>query len=282
MKPQSIPPRIHILLSRDGASGVIFRRGPSKQVCTIGWDRINDRFTLGQWLKGTLYERRCDLSPNGKYLIYFAMKGGETYTAISFAPYIKALALWGNCGTWGGGGYFIDNVTVAVTTTPSDKPDKYQGFENLRPKVNILASDPYAETYGWFGWEDPGRYYPRLLRDGWTLIEKKELIAKKTYVTIFDKPLKNGWVLRKLAYATSTPRRSGQGSYYDEHQLMHFPNNELIDYPEWEWADYDGRRLMWVEAGILSVGKITKSGLYAIKAIHDFNGMTFEARIAPY
>jgi cytochrome bd-type quinol oxidase subunit 2 len=30
---------------------------------------------VGQWLKGRIYERRSDLSPDGKHLIYFAMNG---------------------------------------------------------------------------------------------------------------------------------------------------------------------------------------------------------------
>ncbi len=64
------------------------------------WDRQCDRFQLGQWLKGRIYERRSDLSPDGKYLIYFAMNGRwqseacGAWTAISQAPYLKAIAIF--------------------------------------------------------------------------------------------------------------------------------------------------------------------------------------------
>lgn len=45
-----MPPaaRLHILLASEADYAVIIRRGPSKRVCTIGWDRTNDTFTVGQ------------------------------------------------------------------------------------------------------------------------------------------------------------------------------------------------------------------------------------------
>src|SRR5262245_29894464 len=69
------PPRLHVLMAREAPVGVVIRRGPSKSVCTLIWDRRSDSFILGQWLKGRIFERRSDLSPDGKYLLYFAMNG---------------------------------------------------------------------------------------------------------------------------------------------------------------------------------------------------------------
>src|SRR6516225_9309663 len=95
-----VAPRVHILLASRAPVGVAIRRGPSKQVCTILWDRRRDEFRVGQWLKRRIYERRADLSPDGKYLIYFATKGRwhdeatGSWTAISQAPYLKAIALF--------------------------------------------------------------------------------------------------------------------------------------------------------------------------------------------
>src|SRR5947209_589019 len=106
------PARVHILLARDARLGVVIRRGPSKQVCTLLWDRTCDRFRVGQWLKGRIYERRSDLSPDGKHLLYFALNGKwqsesrGSWTAISRAPYLKAAAFFPAGDTWGGGGLF--------------------------------------------------------------------------------------------------------------------------------------------------------------------------------
>src|SRR5947209_12822707 len=99
MASTSFPARLHVLLAREAPYGVVIRRGPSRQVCTVGWDRQTDRFAVGQWLKGRIYERRCDLSPDGRFLLYFAMNGRwhseakGAWTAISRAPYLKAIGL---------------------------------------------------------------------------------------------------------------------------------------------------------------------------------------------
>jgi hypothetical protein len=70
---------------------VVLRRGPANSVCSILWDRKKDKFETGQWLRARIYERRADLSPDGRHLIYFAMNGKWTsetrgsWTAISRA-----------------------------------------------------------------------------------------------------------------------------------------------------------------------------------------------------
>ncbi len=55
---------LYAILARDARTGVVFRRGPSRQVQLIRWDLRDDTFEHGQWFKGRIYERRCDLSPS--------------------------------------------------------------------------------------------------------------------------------------------------------------------------------------------------------------------------
>lgn len=57
----------------------MFRRGPSKRVQILKWDMETDTFTPGQWFNGGIYERRCDVSPDGQPLIYFAAKYRQGY-----------------------------------------------------------------------------------------------------------------------------------------------------------------------------------------------------------
>lgn len=91
---------------------VVFRRGPSKSVRTMLWDRKRDTFRMGQWFRGRIYERRADLSPDGKFLICFAMNGrpntetGGSWTAISRTPWLKAIVLLAKGDCWHGGGLF--------------------------------------------------------------------------------------------------------------------------------------------------------------------------------
>lgn len=76
MSVTTTPPstRLYLLLARNGPRAVVFRRGPSKSVLMIAWDTQKDVFQEGQWLRGHLYERRCDLSPSGALAVYFAAK----------------------------------------------------------------------------------------------------------------------------------------------------------------------------------------------------------------
>jgi hypothetical protein len=41
------PARLHVLLARNAKVGLVIRRGPSKSVCTVLWDRKRDKFKLG-------------------------------------------------------------------------------------------------------------------------------------------------------------------------------------------------------------------------------------------
>ena len=92
-------PRLHLLIAKNSDNGIVIRRGPSKQVFIMAWDRSRNTFTVSQWLKGRLYERRSDISPSGKYWIYFAMNGKwqsevkGSWTAIARVPWLKAIEL---------------------------------------------------------------------------------------------------------------------------------------------------------------------------------------------
>ena len=61
MAKESPPARLFVILAREAPVGVIFRRGPAGQTLLIKWDTAHDTFEYGQWLKGRIYERRCDL-----------------------------------------------------------------------------------------------------------------------------------------------------------------------------------------------------------------------------
>jgi hypothetical protein len=109
-----------VLPAREAPVAVILRRGPSAWYHVILWHTDSDRFEHGAWFRGRIYEEKCDLSPDGELLLYFALKGNwqssyrGSWTAISRAPWLHALGLWPQGDTWGGGGRFIDDRTVAL------------------------------------------------------------------------------------------------------------------------------------------------------------------------
>src|SRR5262245_20931756 len=123
------PARLFVLLARNAPVGVILRRGPTQWTQLIKWNTDTDTFEAGQWFKGRIYEDKCDLSPDGKMLVYFAKKSGnafkhpdygDSWTAISKPPYFTALALWPIYGIWwegGGGGLFRSDKEVLLNVS---------------------------------------------------------------------------------------------------------------------------------------------------------------------
>lgn len=271
------PARLHVLLARDARTGVVIRRGPSKTVCTIGWDRETDRFRVGQWLRGRIYERRSDLSPDGRHLVYFAYNGkpdtdtNGSWTAISRAPYLKAVGLWGKGDAWHGGGLFVDDRTVWLN-------HGYGQTELSKPAGLREAGDnPFP---GGRGGECLSVYYPKLLRDGWTHLEHSRL-GRWHHLDVFEKSVGAGWVLRKSAHGT-TDHPVGTGCYFDRHELVHQSIGQSVCGAGWEWADTDGDRLVWAAWGRLYAGRVRKSGLFGVSVLYDFNPMAFAPLTAPY
>lgn len=286
--PATFPPRLHVLLARDSPRAVVLRRGPSKTVCSIGWDRRSDTFTTGQWMRGRLYERRSDLSPDGKHLIYFAMnysesgglrtsETGGSWTAISKAPYLKAITLLGKGDCWHGGGLFRDDRRYWLNDGHGHKP--------------LLSSSHVTRDTTWhppayYGGECPHVYFNRLQRDGWTLRSDLTPNADDDAPTVFDKPAPAGWTLRKFCHAECGAPQ-GKGVYYDRHALVRTESddretNTTLDLPDWEWADLDGKRLVWTSGGRLHTARLKTPGLANEKTLHDFNAMRFSPITAPY
>jgi hypothetical protein len=277
-EPASFPARLHVLLARDAPIGVVLRRGPSKQACAILWNRDDDSFRTGQWIKGRIYERRADLSPDGRLMIYFAMNGrwssetGGSWTAISQPPWLKAIALYAKGDCWEGGGLFLDRRRYWLN-------DRYFNPTKTRLQSSLVTRDEAYSPPQQFGAECTSVYYPRLLRDGWTLVERRKF-AQWDEIAVFDKPLAKGWWLRKLAHE-QIGAPPGRGCYWDEHEL-HGPDG-VIAQPDWEWADLDGSDLVWTQRGRLHRARFDARGMRGEgRVLHDFNAMTFEPVAAPY
>lgn len=164
---------LYAILARDGRSAVVSPRGPSKSVLLLRWWLASNRVEEGQWLRGRIYEDRCDLSFDGEYLLYFAAKQGRgfgTWTAISRPPYLTALALWPLGDTWEGGGIFLGPRQVALA---------HRGTKSALAPGFALPRDWRVEQMRWPVLAEPpqGREAyigspvecTRLLREGWTV-----------------------------------------------------------------------------------------------------------------
>jgi len=272
-----------VLLAGDAPVGVVIRRGPSKSVCTLLWNRQRDTFRLGQWLRGRIYERRSDLSPDGRHMIYFAMNGRwhtaarGAWTAISRAPWLKAIALFSKGDCWNGGGLF----TAANSYWLNDG----YGHVTMRDSSEVVR-DMKFQPPALGNSECLGVYYPRLIRDGWTFAEhtRKRSPSKSSgpdTIDTFEKPATHGWILRKFAHA-GIDQPEGKGCYWDEHELFQPETGARIALPDWEWADIDGKRLVWATGGLLKASRLNSRGLKHEVILADLTDMKFEAIAAPY
>jgi hypothetical protein len=175
MPRPATPCRLFVLLARLAPVGLILRRGPAEWTQLIRWNTRNDTFEPGQWLRGRVDFYKCDLSPSGERFLYFnkaykprsiATGYGETWTALSRAPYFTALTLWPMNDTWFGGGVFVDDRMI-----------------RLNHPSNAFATHPKHPARDLKIIPEPMWFYvtcvldERMKRDGWT----RRSLTKRVY-----------------------------------------------------------------------------------------------------
>ena len=107
-------PRLFGIPASDARIVAIIRRGPSEWTHVGSWDLNTDTYTPGGWLRGVIYPQKCDLSPDGRWFVYSALKpgakwdAGEVYEAVSRLPWLHALAAWGSGTTYTRGMHFAE------------------------------------------------------------------------------------------------------------------------------------------------------------------------------
>jgi len=245
--------RISALIARKARKAVVFRRGPSRSVLALTWNLADDTLTPGQWFKGRVYERRCDLSPDGELLVYFAGYRGQfrTWTAVSRPPYFTALALWPKGDAWGGGGLFPDAHTLDLNHRPATDERARDGDETqLAPDFSLPAGfrvRPWGPHPGW-GEDDP-IHTARQERDGWRILGEggggdwRQYDVAAPVMVSFDPP----WVSAKAIGATGATLRvtlSGlkerDGRWYVEASQIASSSGEILaDLGRTDWSDVD-------------------------------------------
>jgi len=248
---------------------VVLRRGPTDRYHAIMYHTDTDRVEHGSWFAGKLYHFRCDLSHDGKRMVYLAMGAkGQTWNAICQPPSLKPVALWENEGAWFGGGVWHASNTLSLNldghpSMPCYKKLKPDTVNELEPQnINYLRHD--SERWG----EDEGVLYARLRRDGW----HRELPEG------CDEQGKNRSELLELAYW------SQQRDQWPEIRL-HFrgykakvgrkfefimPDHQEFFSPEDDWATFDAiGNLIVARAG--RVERWTPEGLSTNKSSFYFD-----------
>lgn len=122
MSPARIPPRVYCIPALASPVVAVLRRGPSAWAHVGKWDVAGGTYEPGAWFKGRIFPRRSDVSPDGRYLCYFAHQPtatweyGESWVAVSRLPWLTALHAFAGLGTWETGYRFTEDGV-------SDHPD---------------------------------------------------------------------------------------------------------------------------------------------------------------
>jgi len=281
--------RLHVILARNASFGVVFRRGPSKSVLLIKWNTSNDTFQSGQWLKGRIYERRCDLSPDGDLLLYFAANYRDPYyswSAVSRPPFLTALALWPKGDGWGGGGHFLSEKRIAL--------NHRAGEMELATNFSLpkwLTVKPFGDRPGW-GEDDPV-WSERLKRDGWTLVSyptrTKDDYGAKVWMEfvppIIWRKRNPMWPKRYSLEMSITGMKEKDGPWYlTEHSVIR-NENEMDRIGRTDWADWSqSGDLLFARHGCLYRVPCKRGILATLEdamKIVDFSKSQFKARDAP-
>ena len=307
--------RIYGLVARGTRKAVVFRRGPSKQVLLLSWDLERDELFPGQWLKGRIYERRSDLSPDGSKLVYFAANQHPpvyTWTAVSNPPWLTARHFFPKGDTWGGGGLFETDrllrlnhgIDPALAETPADQKAKRlprymrneEAGHNRLTGAGLNFGDLKITGFDKSGGkgEDEPILARRLKRDGWTASDilpdgvlnaerDKALFVKSRPLVRTKKSPKSAFSLCVVLHG---PHEKNGAWNIETAHLIGSDGKVSKGFGRIDWADFDHNGdVLFSQTGCLyrlSVSAAQRGDIEQASVVADLNDHKFEERVAPY
>lgn len=276
--------RLAVLRARNAPVAVVLRRGPSKHTLVLRWDLTRHTFDEGHWFAGRLYPERCDLSPDGAWMVYFAAKFKgpiPTYTALSRPPWLTAHALWPELGTWSGGGVFVDPHTLALNRVGGSLDS---ALDHALPAGLRLAyrdasgPGPTAPARG-LGWRvaalDPRRPREAPVRPSYP--------AKPPQRLVRDNPRVPGLLLEEIFWGCLHP---GAPFAIRSHHLVFADPSLDRALGDVEWADWlDDGSLVFARRGALflqQIQQLPRDPTFATaRCLIDLAPRTFARRRCP-
>jgi hypothetical protein len=224
----------------------VIRRGPSAW-CAVGrWDVRAGTYDHGAWLRGTIYPQRCDVSPDGSWLVYFALQPsaawdlGWTFVAVSRLPWLHALAAWGTDGTWSRGCHFVAEASSRVDGEPEHGSLPY---DLLGAGLALTGASSYAVERR-RGWSEAPGAPPRDPSDVWD--ERRADTLRMTKA----QPGSSGAVRLEVT-GRQAAFRSGASGGRARYSVA--DGGGRLELPDVQWADWasDGSLLVATRSGRL-------------------------------
>jgi len=240
----------------------VLRRGPSAWSHLGRWDVARGAYEPGAWIRANLYPQRCDLSPDGRWLSYFTLKGpgrwkpGGTYVAISRLPWLTALAAWGTCGTWTRGFHFVDSRRDWQVDAPDvgDPAPCRRKFGLVPTRAATFAVERRR------GWRETADTPPRAPSDAWD--EQRAVAMEKARPRSAGRTrlVVRGWF---AAFRSAVPG-GAKDLRYDIAD-----DGTVHPLPGVQWADWhtDGRLLVATVDGRLQTARWSPDGLDVVTEI---------------
>jgi hypothetical protein len=252
------PPRLFGIPARRAPIVAVLRRGPSNWSHVGRWDLARGVYEPGAWIRANLYPQRADLSPDGRWLCYFTLKGpgawppGWTFVAVSKLPWVTALAAWGTCGTWTRGAHFVDDRRVQELGPP-DAGDA----QPLTRRYGLALNRPVTfAVERRRGWTDTPETPPRADDDLWDERRADDVVVHKV------QPGSDGARVLTARGAFAAFREGpfrGRPRVTDYALVERGTTVALTDVQWAEW-DTDGRLLVATIDGRLQVRKLDRTG----------------------
>ena len=207
MATKPVPARLHVLLARDAPLGLVIRRGPTKQVCTLLWDRRTDEFTLGAVAQGAALRgavRPVARRPALYLLRLRRQQGAERDRGVVdgglASPYLKALSLYGVGHTWWAAACSPGPAATGQRRRPTTSAS--------RPRSGgMTRSSPYEGFCSGDGGWTFNLYDYRLVRDGWRCAAADRMPHLGNQ---FARAAPGGWTLVRVLLPN---RKSGTGRF---------------------------------------------------------------------
>ena len=257
-------PRLFGIAATAAPVVAVLRRGPSRWSHVGRWELDRPSYIAGSWLHGTLYPQRCDLSPDGRWLSYFAMShrrsdwsAGNTYIALAELPRLTAIAAWGTDGTWTQGAAFVADTDAWSLGVPHEGD-----AAAIRSRYGLVlrgASSYAVERER--GWRETPLTPAREPDDAWDQRRGDAIELHKTRPNDPGGPV----LFVSGAYAAFRSGPPAAVTYRLEHQST----VSVLD--EVQWADWaaDGRLLVATTDGRLQIrDEETTVWEYDVAALH--------------
>jgi hypothetical protein len=262
-------PRLFGIPATDASVIAILRRGPSDWSHVGRWDPAAGTYEPGSWIHGRLYPQRCDLSPDGRWLVAFVYKdswtwqAGPAYLAVSRLPWLTALAAWGPGGTWTRGLRFVAKGTASHPPGPPDEGDVAPLLARYDLDARQAISFAIERDRGWTETADTP---PRDMRDAWD--------ERDGGLVTMEKPRPLDPATRLLVRGRFAAHRSMEPAEGGVRYALATAGPDEMALPAVQWADWsrDGRLLVATTAGELQVRQDPRDDEPSWR--HDLSTMT--------